>query len=301
MTTLPILFNGGAYGTYLEWAITAVTGSADIVDPFTRNSPVEGNSHNFQGHHLKNMAGWQCYVQSDLDFPLVRFHPKTLKDESLQQNICDILDVTQQAVLLYPGKNTKLLTINNYAQKIQKDWWGHQFENYIDVNLLYENWPVSPGTHPDLIPTWVRREFLSYYLVPAWEAQVEWYFPDHWHDQRCLLLTVDELLYTDLSITLDRIGKFFQVPFTKQPDVLAPYHRTMLSLQKNTGQDQLCNNIINSIVHNQSLDWAHQYLPLASQAYLQWELRNLGYEIECHGLDMFPTNSVYLQELLYSV
>lgn len=36
-----------------------------------------------------------------------------------------------------------------------------------------------------------------------------------------------------------------------------------------------------------------------SEAWIQWQLRNLGYEIQCHGLDKFPTNSVHLHELLY--
>jgi predicted nuclease with RNAse H fold len=42
-------------------------------------------------------------------------------------------------------------------------------------------------------------------------------------------------------------------------------------------------------------------LPLPSEAWIQWQLRNLGYELRCHGLDMFPTNSVQLRELLYRV
>jgi len=32
---------------------------------------------------------------------------------------------------------------------------------------------------------------------------------------------------------------------------------------------------------------------------IQWQLRNQGYEIQCHGLDMFPTNSVQLRKLIY--
>jgi hypothetical protein len=42
-------------------------------------------------------------------------------------------------------------------------------------------------------------------------------------------------------------------------------------------------------------------LPLASEAWIQWQLRNLGWEIKCHELDIFPTNSVYLKELLYHI
>jgi hypothetical protein len=115
-----------------------------------------------------------------------------------------------------------------------------------------------------------------------------------------MFVSIDNLLYnfenTILKI-VDRSG----ANLVKSIDSLLLYHRQMLSLQKNINQDVLCQKIVNSIVEQEIVDWADQYLGLASESYIQWQLRNLGYEVQCDGLDMFPTNSVQLKKLLYTV
>ena len=73
----------------------------------------------------------------------------------------------------------------------------------------------------------------------------------------------------------------------------------MLSLQKFTNHDVLCNQIVNNTVTNTLLDWQHQPLTLVNESWVQWRFRELGYNMACHGLDMFPTNTVQLKELLY--
>ena len=50
---------------------------------------------------------------------------------------------------------------------------------------------------------------------------------------------------------------------------------------------------------NFDFSWQEHILPMASQAYIQWQLRNNGFEIRCDGLDNFPNDSVQLKSLLY--
>ena len=68
--TVAIAFNGGAYGTYLEWCLTTLTSSDPIVAPFTKR----GNSHKFLGNHLINFSNWQDYNTSGNVFDFFRFH-----------------------------------------------------------------------------------------------------------------------------------------------------------------------------------------------------------------------------------
>jgi hypothetical protein len=100
---------------------------------------------------------------------------------------------------------------------------------------------------------------------------------------------------------MSQLQKHFDLEFVKPISDLLPYHEKNLQLQTHTNQDQLCKNIVDSVVNNIEFDWSNQTLPLASEAYVQWQLRNLGYEIRCHELDKFPTNSVHLKELLYII
>ena len=290
--SVAICYNGGAYGTYLEWALTTLTTPGDISAPFT----AIGNSHKFMG----NLLIFEKLEQKILPISApqwIRLHPKTKKDHSLSNNLNSILNSTKQIIYLYPDTDSVLLNINNYFNKIWKDWWGHQFATDISPEKIYNNWPVANSVTLDQIPLWIQREFLSYYLMPAWQAQIEWYHPAHYADDRCLVVLINELLY-NFEQTLNRIKHFCNIEFLRPITDLIPYHDTMLSLQKNIDQDQLCNKIINCTITDLDYVWGHQ-LPLPSQAWVQWQLRNLGYEIQCDGLDLFPENSVQLKKIMY--
>ena len=163
---------------------------------------------------------------------------------------------------------------------------------------LYSNWPVKKDTPVDQIPVWIKREILSFNLMPSWYDQVEWYHPDRWSHARCQLVLTNELLH-DFESTMQKLQKFCNLEFKKNIADLVPLHNTMLSLQPHLSQDQLCHNIVNYTLDNQLFEW--EEIPLPSQSWIQWKLRNRGYEIQCFGLDTFPTNSVQLRELLYPV
>ena len=190
-----------------------------------------------------------------------------------------------------------MLNVNNYYSKVWDNWWKERLTDPTFSDNLFNNFPVSKDTPINEIPVWIKRELLSYNLMPSWFDQVEWYHPDRWSHERCHLILISDLLY-DFKNTILKIQKFCNLEFKKSIDDMLLYHNQMLSLQKWTTQDDLCNKIIDSIINNQVFDWSNQELPLPSQSWIQWQLRNLGYEIQCHGLNIFPTNTTQLQELL---
>jgi hypothetical protein len=288
------MFHGGTYGTYLEWCLTMLCSKTSIVAPFTET----GSSHKFKGNHLLNMDGWQRYCESGNEFDFVRFHPKTTASENVSTNLDSVMSLVDRAIYIYPDAGSMLLTINNAYEKVWSNWWQHQFNGSIDPAKIYNNWPVSPDVPVSQLPTWIQREFLSLYLVPAWKDQVNWYHLDSWSNLNCCTVLVNDLLQ-NFESTLESIGKFCNLDFQTPPSELAPYHSQNLKLQKFYGQDQICQKIIQSVLTNQPMQW--DVLPLPSEAWIQWELRNRGYEIRCHGLDIMPTNSVQLKELLYPV
>jgi hypothetical protein len=108
---------------------------------------------------------------------------------------------------------------------------------------------------------------------------------------------VGDLLH-DFENTMQRIQNTCELEFTRPIAELLPYHEINLKKQKHTTHDQLCNQIVNL---EEDLDWEDQTLGMASEFWIQWELRNRGFEMRCDGLDIFPTNSVQLRELLYQL
>jgi hypothetical protein len=294
INTIPIVFPAGAYGTYLHWCLDTLTTKGPISAPFTHI----GNSHNFKGGHLENMQGWNNFVALPSDRLFVRFHPKTTRKESLSKNLDQICDQANHVIYLCPDHESVLLMINNMFTKIWDNWFDRIFSVELDPMIIYKNWPVDPTLPISQLPPWVLREFLSLYLLPAWNSQVEWGNLHHQNQDNCCVVTVTELL-TQIESTLTRIQKFCQLDYQRSVADLLDYHQTNLGLQKFLTQDRICQTIVDSIMEHKMHTW--EPLPLPSEAWIQWQLRNLGYELRCHGLDMFPTNSVQLRELLYRV
>jgi hypothetical protein len=289
-----IVFNGGSYGTYLEWCLTTLTGGNEIVHPFNAN----GNSHNFQGNGLKDIVDWRQYLSSGQQHQFIRTHPKTDKNHSITANMLEIAQDADKIIYLYPDKSRLLLVINNFFYKIWTNWLENAFQYDINPTKIYSNWPVERNTPIDKIPKWIMREFLSYYLMPAWYNQVEWDHSKTWNHPKSLLVTVSDLLF-DFETTILKIQKFCKLDYKLSVSDLFEAHRTMLDLQTHIDQDRICQEVLNC-VHSQTYsEWP--ILSLPSEAYIQWELRNQGLEIQCHGLDKFPTNSLQLKELLYPV
>lgn len=292
--TVAIAFAGGTYGTYLEWCLDALTSNKDLVSPFTS----QGNSHKYLGTHLLNMTGWQRFLQTNSKAKFVRLHPKITEQESLDLNLEQLCNQAQHVIHLYPSEDTTILSLNNFFSKIWDDWWQQQFKSSIDVEKIYLNWPVAPGTAVADICPWIKREFLSFYLMPAWRAMLEWHHPTAWSHPKCLVVTVGDLLH-DFENTLARIQTTVGLTFQRSVADIVPYHQENLKLQKFLSHDQLCREIVKSVCGGSEMSW--EPLGLCSESWIQWELRNQGFEIRCHGLDTLPTNSLQLKELLYSV
>jgi hypothetical protein len=294
--TIAIAYPAGNYGTYIEWALTTLTTDIPVAAPFMPN----GNSHQFHGNHAGNIRSstWKAVANKEKSCLFVRLHPKTQQHETLSDNLNQILDVAEKIIHLYPDPDSALLIVNNFYTKVWEDWWNARLLDPVFADNLYSNWPVEKTTPVEQIPNWIKREILSFNLMPSWYDQVEWYHPERWSHPRCQLVLTNELLY-NFESTLHRLQEFCNLEFKKPIADLMPVHRTMLSLQSHLSQDQLCHRIVDCTLNNQLFEWTA--IPLPSQSWIQWKLRNLGYEIRCFGLDTFPTNSVQLRELLYSV
>lgn len=294
--TIPIVFHGGCYGTFLEWTLHTLTTDTPVTEPFTD----KGNSHQYNGRHVRNMEGWRDYLADEEPRAFVRLHPKVLQEESLSDNLNEILESVGHMIYVQPDVQTVLLTINNSFTKIWNDWWANQFETDIKADAIYNNWPDAKGVPINDIPVWIKREFLSFYLMPQWQAQVEWDHSKYWSNPRALPVCVKDILY-NFEHTINNIRDFCGLTFTKDPKELLPVHTRMLEIQKHKYQDQTAHQIVNAVVNNLDFDWNNTPITLATESWIQWELRNLGYEIQCHGLDIFPTTSVQLQSLLYKI
>jgi hypothetical protein len=293
--TLVIAYNGGAYGTYLEWVLNTLISRNNIAEPFTKL----GNSHKSElGHMLLDMDGFRKYAISSNTFPTARLHPKTTQFDNIKCNLNEILTHADRLILIYPDRSQQLMCVCNYMTKI---WEGHYYEggmSYTNPKDILDNYPLPPDTDIKNIPLWIMREHMSYSLFSSWEDQVEWYLPDSWNHPNAMLVTTKDLLL-NFKLTIEKIVDFWGHTCVRPIDDLTPYHEKMLSLQQHLKKDLLCDNIIKSVLEKNSfLQWDD--LCLISQAWIQHQLRIQGYKLKCHDLNKFPENTDQLRSLIYS-
>lgn len=294
--TLIIAFNGGAYGTYLEWVLNTLITNEEIQRPFTHL----GSSHDSKlGHHLGDIEKFRNYLGSNDCFDTGRLHPKVTKDEDLQSNLEFLLDNASRVILLYPDRDHELMSVCNYMTKI---WQGDAYDGpmaYINPDDIYQAYDIKPGTDLRTIPVWIRREHMSFNLFTSWHDQVEWYFPDRCHDPRLMIITTKELFDSFPGI-LTQIENFWgDKKYIRNIQDMMPFHNIMIQLQTHLGKDQLCARILQSVTAEADEHFNFGNICLPSQAWIQYQLRLNGYELQCDGLDVFPQSTKELQNLTY--
>jgi len=295
--TLVIAYNGGAYGTYLEWVLNSLLKDEPLRLPFT----TKGNSHASKlGHHLGNMSGFRKYINSDNTFVTARIHPKTEKTHNLKVNLEYILDHVSRMIFLYPDRSHELMGVSNYMTKI---WLGHYYENamaYINPDDIYNNYDVDPATDLKDLPVWIQREHMSFNLFDAWRDQVEWYFPDQWRHDRAMIITTREL-FDDFENVLQQIENFWGRSYKKNLAEMMHAHSQMIALQPHLDKDRLCAEIVDSAINPEQSTIEFGDIDLVSQAWIQRQLRNNGYEMKCQDLNDFPIDSNQLRSLIYQI
>ena len=237
-----ILYNGGAYGTYLEWVLTTLVSSKDIVSPLTNT----GSSHLFVGNFLGSPSlksskwsdMWHKKISQNNYFQFARAHLKTCKDDSIKENFNIALKSFDRIIFCYPDHKSVLLNVNNAFSKVWKDWFDNRLKDLVFAENLYSNWNIDPGTSSENIPIWIKREILSYNLIPSWQNEVEWFFPDTWSHPNCKFVFITDLLYDFKKIILE-IQQFCHLDFRVGVDQLLEHHAKMLSVQQYLDQDEL--------------------------------------------------------------
>lgn len=102
-------------------------------------------------------------------------------------------------------------------------------------------------------------------------------------------------LRDDFQHTLKTISQFAGIDTVDQTLTMITEQWNQTQIYKNS--DIKIKQIINSLLLDQQIEWTE--LTLFEQAFIQYYLMELGYEIKCYKLDEFPSNSIDLKKLLY--
>jgi len=295
-----IAFNGGAYGSYLMWILYTLLYDDEIFDPFNEDL---GNSHKFYNEHKKETVTditQSIFDSKQLYIPekskIITLHPKICFTQSIQRSLDQVTEIFGKYILIYPDKNAYLLNIHNFLTKI----WGDihtSLLQYIELNDVYAGYPDAMETDFKDLPNWILREYMSFNVFSSWEDQVEWYFPDKYENKNMCFITINDILY-DVENTIEKIRKEYDLSWSKPVNSILPYHKKNLTLQKYINQDKLSNDILKNFFNNKNASWNPDDITIISESYIQKRLRDSGYELKCHDLNVFPNSISNLKKII---
>lgn len=289
MPTIPIIYSGGCYGTFIEWCLNYFSGNTKSI-PFNSN----GNSHKFLGNQVFNIAGWREYLRQDLRCHLVRLHPKTLESESLIENLNEVLDSVDQAILLYAGRQSLLLNLNNKFNKVWAEGWLAHNEHSFQKNLIA--W--GRGKNLSTMETWEVREFLSLYMMPQCLAETEFNNILTYQNPKLFKIEIRDLI-DNFECTIRQLMSYCELPVVAN-NFDAIYNQ-WAPLQVHTQKDIIVDNIVNAIIAGTEYDWGEGKLSLIDESIVQMRLKDLHeLDLKCYNLNVFPTNTTDLKKLLFN-
>jgi len=98
----------------------------------------------------------------------------------------------------------------------------------------------------------------------------------------------------DFENCIKKCASYSGIETINNLDKLIELQKQQLELQKHTDKDRIVNEIIDCFLNNKQLKIPA--LSLVDEAYIQYVLRNNGYELHCDGLNEFPTDIDSLKE-----
>ena len=255
--------------------------------PFNHN----GNSHKFNGRLIRAIDGWRAYLTDSKKDCVVRLHPKTKKEESLIENLNEIVSSVDKAILVYCAYDSLLLNLNNKFEKVWAEGWLNHYEDQIKDNL--SGWGKQDLRSMHL---WELREFLSFYIFPQHLTETELDNLLHFSDPKVFKLDIRRL-FDDFELTVKQLLNFCNLPLKRNK--FKEVFDAWLPLQKHYKKDKLVNDIIQAIAAGAYFDWAATSLTVVDEALVQMQLRDLHkLDLRCYNLNVFPTNTKDLKELL---
>jgi len=310
--TILIYYQGGAYGTFIEWLLTYLTDTnIDGQLPFSRF----GNSHKFEGNRINKNPSSLEQVTTANNVKFARTHTGTISIEQISSLFSSVIQInvpfTSKFWINRNGfEKFDIVDLDEKEISYFKEYDQESFfwiKNYTDANKELRT--------PRLFATYFTQEQLTSYNVANIDDLKRWQLREifsFWEINSVMChklseqsdnvynINVEDLRYRMPSV-IDEIIQKLQLNVI--PDRYAKIDwiwQEWTSRQYDMDRDQIVkeyiDNVINCIDRTESKTFT-----ILEEAEIQQKLRESGYEIKCDGLEYLPLRTIDLKELLYNV
>jgi|688.fasta_scaffold76856_5 hypothetical protein len=268
-----VIFPPGCYGTYVARCIYNYTNlRKEPYGEFTFNN--DGNSHQHWDNLLAKSTITQVHIETF----------KSAKDD-------DII------VSILPCTSHRLDYVNNQFVKQQH----RKLIKYISLLLepadieykLATHWNYH-GKFDETVPRWIMREWCSFWINDLLEAS---YNPIRYQELNSVAQLTTQDIFENYIERLTEIVSKLELTFTIDLSIIHQQHVKFLSLQKLHNSQLRCEQYVHNLLDGNNNEIT--VYSIFDEAYIQHLLRLNNLELQCNGLDLFPTTTQQLRNLTY--
>ena len=272
---IKVYFPQGCYGTYLARCIYNYTNLR--TEPFEEFafSP-DGSSHQF-------------WSKKEALLPIIQYgHINTL-DLNIQAD---------QVVVVLPCQDHRLDYYNNHFFKRECE----QLINYILIQMPKEEAVYKLKTHwgytgefDHTVPRWIMREWCSFWITDVLDHS---YNLDEYNKLNSTVKLSTQDIFENWTESFAQISLLSGLTVTVDVDTIKKQHKQFLQLQKFHNIQLRCEQYVDNLINGIDSDMTLH--SIFDEAYIQQLLRQHRIEIQCNGLDIFPSTTQQLKTLTYA-
>ena len=189
------------------------------------------------------------------------------------------------------------------------DYYNNQFDKYVKKALveyivsqfsateikqkLQEGWNYFDDFN-NQTPVWILREFFSLWIVDCFNNG---YSIDKYNNVHSKISITTQDIFLNFIPTLISICDALDLEINIDNESIIENHTNFLNLQKYHNSQIKCHQWVNDIIiGTQSCSPCQT---IFDESYVQYLLRASGFEVQCDGLNIFPTSSTDMKKLIY--
>lgn len=229
-------------------------------------------------------------------------HGKNIGSESkIQYGHLDsnnmLFDNNSSTLVILPCVDHMLDYYNNqfdkYAKKALVKYIIEQLPTTEIKQKLQQGWGYSDN-FDDQTPVWILREFFSLWIVDCFNNG---YSVGKYYNVNSKISITTQDIFLNFMPTLISICDVLQLEINIDKELIIKNHTNFLNLQKYHNSQLKCHQWVNDIITGTTS--ASPCLTIFDESYVQHLLRESGFELQCNGLNIFPTTSTDMKKLIY--
>jgi hypothetical protein len=159
---------------------------------------------------------------------------------------------------------------------------------------LLEQWAYQ-GPIKDA-PRWIMREFLSLWLTDSWQDgyNIDTYIKIPHAVEFCC----EDLFKVDWPAMIDVMCNTLNLDLLETVENIQHNHDKFRHCQTFHGIQHRCEYFVQAVIYGTETV-RNPCITIFDEAFIQHRLRDLGWKIQCDGLNIFPSDSIELNRIIY--